>query len=49
VQNVTRASNFTRRQIAYVVIPKAGSMPSRATPIIIRPQLQANGQVLATY
>ena len=35
VQNRTRASNFTQRQIAYVVYPEGESIPSPATPTTI--------------
>jgi serine/threonine protein kinase len=49
VQDVTRASNFTQRQIAYVVYPEGRIDPiTRDTNNYSDLSLAANGQVLAT-
>ncbi len=49
VQNVTRDSNFTQRQIAYVVYPEGRIDPiTRDTNNYSDLSLAANGQVLAT-
>ncbi len=49
VQNVTRASNFTQRQIAYVVYPEGHIDPiTRDTNNYSDLSVAANGQVLAT-
>jgi len=49
VQHVTRASNFSQRQIAYVVYPEGRIDPiTRDTNNYSDLSLAANGQVLAT-